>query len=580
MSSNQRGFRQQAVVTTSGSTDSLTFVQDRVFQSGSEHDFSYNSAVSKELRTRLRQQAAVAEMGQLALEGLTVEELLEAAVVVLKNILQVDFTKVLELQPGEKKMLLRAGVGWNSDVVVGKSTVDAGKNSQAGYTLHSYRPVIVDDLPNESRFTGPKLLQNHQVQSGVSVIIRGKKGAYGVLGVHSMSKQQFTQDDVNFIQAIANILAASIQRRETEEQLLAHQEWLLIAQKAAQIGTFEWDLRTNHINWTKEMEDLYELPRGTYDGTRATWISQLHPDDQEILTEQTDRAFEQRATEFFAEYRIVTPDGKTRWISTRASIVYDQKKPTIPIRMVGVNLDITRSKEAEMHKDEFIGIVSHELKTPVTSLKAYGQVLQRRFSHEHNFHAVQQLAKMDFQLDKLTSLIGDLLDVTKIEAGRLHLHLQPFDSKALIDEIIEELQPTTIQHTIVREGRMSGEVPCKVLGDRERIGQVLINFISNAIKYSPEAKKIVVLLKDTQDRVQIGVKDFGMGVSEVDAKRIFERFFRAERPYKNSFPGIGLGLYISSEIIQRHGGRVWVESQLGKGATFWFELPIADPSTK
>jgi PAS domain S-box-containing protein len=532
------------------------------------------SPASEELRIRLRQQAAVAEMGQLALEGLGVDDLLEAAVVVLKNILPVDFTKVLELQPGRKKMLLRAGVGWNSDVVIGKATVDAGKNSQAGYTLHAYRPVIVDDLSKEPRFSGPDLLHTHGVQSGMSVIIRGSKQPYGILGVHSKSKQRFTQDDVNFLQAMANILAASIQRRETETQLLAHQEWLLIAQKAAQIGTFEWDLVTDLIIWTKEMEELYGLPEGTYDGTRESWNSYLHPDDRDRMILNANKAVAEKDTEYFAEFRIVTKPGKTRWVSLRASILYDKRKTRVPIRMVGVNLDITRRKEAEIHKDEFIGIISHELKTPVTSLKAYGQVLQRRFAEENNQHAVQQLAKMDFQLNKLSGLIGDLLDVTKIEAGRLHLDLQEFNIKQLIDEVIDEMQPTTVQHTIARVGRESGETPCTVMADRERVGQVLINFISNAIKYSPEAKKITVLLTASEDMVQIGVRDFGMGVAQADQGRIFERFFRAERPYKNSFPGIGLGLFISSEIIRRHGGRVWVDSRTGKGSTFWFELPL------
>lgn len=229
-----------------------------------------------------------------------------------------------------------------------------------------------------------------------------------------------------------------------------------------------------------------------------------------------------------------------------------------------------QAQQAVRLRNEFISIASHELKTPVTSIKAYGQVLQRRFMRSGNTQAAEQLGKMDDQLNRLTNLISDLLDVTKIETGKLQLHNDFYEFDALIAESIEEVQRTVDTHTIVLEGSTKK----KIYGDRERTGQVLTNLLSNAIKYSPEKKKIIVSIKSSGEYVEGSVKDFGVGISKEKQDKVFERFYRASGPKDNTFPGLGLGLYISSEIIKRQGGKIWLESKEGKGSTFRFSLPI------
>ena len=232
--------------------------------------------------------------------------------------------------------------------------------------------------------------------------------------------------------------------------------------------------------------------------------------------------------------------------------------------------DITERKQLEQQKDEFVSIASHELKTPITSVKAYTQILGQRFRKTEDTKSVELVEKMDAQLDKLTNLIGDLLDITKIEAGRIRFHESYFDFNELVEENVEELQRTTEKHLIVKELQPSRTV----YGDHDRLSQVLTNFISNAIKYSPTADKIIVKTVVDKYNTTLRVEDFGVGLSQEDQAKVFERFYRVGGPDQATYPGLGLGLYIASEIIKRHKGRVWVESKPGKGSTFCFSLPM------
>jgi signal transduction histidine kinase len=239
-------------------------------------------------------------------------------------------------------------------------------------------------------------------------------------------------------------------------------------------------------------------------------------------------------------------------------------------------LDITEREKLLEQKDDFIGIATHELKTPVTSIKAYTQILKSRFEKEGDQKSADLLTKMDAQLDKLITLISDLLDVTKIEGGKLNFNLDSFDFNELTKELVEELQRTTTKHTIIIEGKIKK----KVYADRERTGQVLTNFITNAIKYSPHSKKIVVHLGEDKDNVSLCVQDFGVGIPKDKQEKVFERFYRVSGPREDTFPGLGLGLFISSEIIKRQGGRIWVESTKGTGSTFCFSLPWRERKVK
>jgi signal transduction histidine kinase len=180
------------------------------------------------------------------------------------------------------------------------------------------------------------------------------------------------------------------------------------------------------------------------------------------------------------------------------------------------------------------------------------------------------IQKMDGQLNRLTSLIADLLDVTKINSGRLQFNYTWFDFNELITEVVEDLQRTTQKHTLTEDMQPTG----KVYADKDRVSQVLVNLITNAIKYSPHSKDIIIGTRLNNDEVVLSVKDFGIGISKEKQQRVFEQFYRVSGEKQHTFPGLGLGLYISSEIIKREGGRIWVDSEEGKGSVFYFSLPV------
>jgi two-component system CheB/CheR fusion protein len=264
-------------------------------------------------------------------------------------------------------------------------------------------------------------------------------------------------------------------------------------------------------------------------------------------------------------------------IGRKIMLLNAQRIDHVPLILLAME-DITQRKRAEMEKqhllvqrEEFMAIASHELKTPVTSLKGFTQVLHSRFTKAGDERSAALLAKMNGQLDKLIHLIRELLDVTSIEAGKLSWHTEQFDLDALVRDIVEEVDHTTDQHQI----RIEGAAPTRVSGDRERIGQVLTNLLTNAIKYSPQAHTILVKCAADTESATVSVQDFGIGIAPDKHEHVFERFFRVSDQEHETFPGLGLGLFISAQIVQRQGGRMWVESRVGAGSTFFFTVPCA-----
>src|SRR5258708_17376763 len=232
--------------------------------------------------------------------------------------------------------------------------------------------------------------------------------------------------------------------------------------------------------------------------------------------------------------------------------------------------DITERKELEQRKDEFISMASHELKTPVTSLKGFLSLLQRRLATQDDEKALYYLARIDAQVNRLTKLINDLLDISKMQTGQLVYREECFDLDALAQEIVENVQGTTQTHRLLLEGQIQAEA----FGDRDRIAQVLINLLNNAIKYSPQADTVLVHVTQDQNQAHVSVQDFGIGIAKEHQHKIFERFYQVTDPEEKTYPGLGIGLYISCKIVKRHGGHLWVESKKGEGATFHVTLPL------
>lgn len=234
--------------------------------------------------------------------------------------------------------------------------------------------------------------------------------------------------------------------------------------------------------------------------------------------------------------------------------------------------DVSESWLVEKQKDTFTATASHELKTPVTTIKAFIQILQKRLAKCDDAEIIRYLSKVDLQLNRLTGLIEELLDVTRIEAGKLELHQEKLDIDQIIDETVEDFQKITETHCLIKHGKVGGII----FGDRDRLNQVLINLISNAIKYSPGSNEIIIRTAKRKSEVVVSVQDFGIGIPKKDRFKIFDRFYRVINSSGERFGGLGLGLYIASEIIIKHGGKIGVRSEENRGSTFFFTLPLKE----
>ncbi|MGZ8868059.1 MAG: sensor histidine kinase, partial [Thermoanaerobaculia bacterium] len=227
-------------------------------------------------------------------------------------------------------------------------------------------------------------------------------------------------------------------------------------------------------------------------------------------------------------------------------------------------------------KDEFLSIASHELRTPVTSIKGYTQ-LAKTLIRENDLSTSEEYLDIALdQIDRMSRLILELLDVSRIETGRLEIRREPIRWSTFVRDVVHR------HHTAVSDRRFHLDVPedSKVVeGDRDRLEQVLGNLLENAVKYSPDGSEIFVNVEDRGDRVQTSVCDRGIGIPADELTQVFERFHRGRQVSSTNYGGLGLGLYITKQIVERHGGQIWVESAEGVGTTFHFSLPVASADT-
>ena len=231
--------------------------------------------------------------------------------------------------------------------------------------------------------------------------------------------------------------------------------------------------------------------------------------------------------------------------------------------------EIEFRKEAERKKDEFISIASHELKTPMTSIKGYIQLLERSLDKEDLETTRVRLHKVQNQVEKLNLLVADLLDISKIESGKLKFNKKYFSFDKILDHIIEVMQQANPEVKFIKKGGIDTEI----FGDEMRIEQVIINFITNAIKYAPDSDEVHFTSELRGDEIYFSVKDFGIGMAKEHQQQIFDKFYRVEETSER-FQGLGIGLYICQEIIERHEGKIGVNSEPDEGSEFYFTIPL------
>ncbi|MEH2068876.1 MAG: PAS domain-containing protein [Nostoc sp.] len=307
-------------------------------------DITKCKQVQEALEVYANQQATIAELSQIALAGTELTALMNLCTSIVTQCLKVEYCKVLELLPNGNALLLRAGVGWQSGLL-GNATVSALINSQAGYTLLSSGPVIVDDLRTETRFNGPQLLHDHQVVSGISVVIHGKKRPFGVLGAHTTRHQTFTKDEIYFLQSIANILAAAIERQRVENALKQSEERCQLVVRGNNDGIWDWNLKNNRVFFSTRWKEMLGYQEEEISNNLDEWITRVHPDDMGFVRQAIADHFAKITPFFINEHRIRSKDGAYKWVLNRGQAVWDEDGNVV--RMTSCHTDITERKLAE-----------------------------------------------------------------------------------------------------------------------------------------------------------------------------------------------------------------------------------------
>jgi PAS domain S-box-containing protein len=298
--------------------------------------------------------------------------------------------------------------------------------------------------------------------------------------------------------------------------------------------------------------------------SRTLTREKLIAPEQAPLFQRALQELAERGQHHSFETEVVCKDGSRLPILGGAVLLQDR-----PRQIISFVLDNSARKELEQRKDDFISMASHELRNPLTALKLQTTLLHRQLAKQGVPASAPALSSMEVQLNKITRLVEELLDVSKIQAGGLEYVREAVDLDALLREITDTMQQSSPSHTIV----VRGAVQASLIGDPDRLGQVFTNLLSNAIKYSPDAETVEMDLSATPETVTIRVQDHGLGIPREQRDKIFERFYRAAGPRQRAIPGLGMGLYIVAEIVKGHGGTITVDSAVGKGSTFTVTLP-------
>jgi len=371
------------------------------------------------------------------------------------------------------------------------------------------------------------------------------------------------QQQVAYILSTFTDITGEVKAKEAAQE---SEHRLLLAAEATGMAFWGLTLADNAFSYSQQMAGIFGHPPGT-PITLADVRAQVHPDDMENIV---IKAFNQALIDgsYFYEVRVYWPDKSLHWIRTKGTVQYNKNKE--PVRMLGTIVDITESKSDEIRKNDFIAMASHELKTPLTSLKAYLQLMETKLSGTTDPFVKTAVVKSGNQVNKMTALIHGFLDLSRLEPGKLKLIRTTFDINSLIEEVLNESRILSNSHSI----RFESSYEVNINADRAKIGQVISNLVNNAIKYSKKGSYVILQCEVGDENVVVSVTDEGIGIKPKDQEKIFQRFYRAEEDEQRNISGFGIGLYLSSEIIQRHKGKIWVKSVEGEGSTFYFSLPV------
>jgi two-component system, LuxR family, sensor kinase FixL len=546
-------------------------VQLKVANEGLQSEIYKRERVQDEMQIRVRQQEAVAEIGERALQDPTLSTLLDAVCDTVVRTLDVEFCKILELEPDGKTLLLRAGVGWKEGLV-GHATVEAGLRSQAGYALVIDSPVIVEDLSSETHFTPPPLLVDHGVMSGMSVIIPGREQPFGVLGAHTSRRRTFRNEDIHFLESVAHILSEAIERSRSELAIQSSHSWLRSLIATTQDAVVSIDRRGCVVLFNESAERIFGYRAAEITGHKVNVLmAEPYAAEHDDYIARYEKTGEPRAI------------GRIRTVTARR-----QDGTLFPIELsvteIEVNADVryaafirdisdkTRLQQQLVESEKLAAIggtaakIGHEIANPLNGIYLTLQLVEQRLGRHPSAdkRVTADVLKIKKEIARLNQLVQEFRTLSRPQ----DYHFLTTNVGAMIADILDLQRPLCESRGIKVRRRIAFDVPTMRV-DEDKLKQALLNLIKNASEAMPTGGTLSVALNHLDGRIMIEIADTGSGIPA--GTDVFAPFFTTKKE------GTGLGLIIVRQIISAHGGTIFYDSQPGMGTTFHITLP-RDPS--
>lgn len=435
-------------------------------------------------------------------------------------------------------------------------------------------------IENEKQLEAIDILQREGRIKGIELKVRKKDGEimYGLFSGEIIENQ--------FEKAFLTVMTDITEQKRTEKDILKISERLKLATKAANVGIWEYDIVNSSLEWDDAMYSLYGISKYDFTGDYNAWEKILHPEDLEGWSQQLKDAILGMA-DFNPEFRVIWQDRSIHHIKANAVVLYDEAAN--PIKMIGTSWDVTerinyeeellKAKEqaeaANVMKSRFLANMSHEIRTPMNGVMGYLDLLNRTnlSSEQREFIKEAKLAS-----EALLHLINDILDFSKIEAGRLTIENISFRVRTVVEDAVYILVPKASEKNIEIHTTIKSNVPEEVIGDPARIRQILNNLISNAVKFTEKGEINVKVEctneKDGRAELSFEIKDTGIGISKEIIDKLFKPFTQEDASTTRKYGGTGLGLAISNELVKLMNGNISVKSEVDKGSTFRFTIPL------
>ncbi len=446
-------------------------------------------------------------------------------------------------------------------IVIDKShryvIVEGDLMDKLGYDRRDYEGKHPTEIGQTERYLASKHLYD-QMMAGekFSVERKAASGEYYIVYLVPL-KNEHDEIDAGLVMAIDITDIKQAEERGAKLVAIVESSDDAIVSKTLESVITSWnDAAERMFGYTAEEiigETIYKL---------------IPPDRQDEEPRILSRLKNGERVEHFETQRL-TKDGKLLDVSLSISPIRDKQGNIIGLSKIA--RDITERKLDETRKNDFIGMVSHELKTPLTSLNAIVQVVNAKLKNSDDAFLAVAMERANMQVKRMTAMINGFLNISRLEAGKIYVKKEPFNLGHLLHEIADETRLIASSHAI----SLAENGPVEINADRDKISSVISNLISNAVKYSPNGKQIEIEYHNCGDSVVVSVKDKGFGINPPDLDKIFDRYYRVETNDTQHIAGFGIGLYLSAEIIKRHDGEIWAESESGKGSTFFFSLPLS-----